>query len=51
VSQGGFYISFCPSKSPMGYIRYATTVGILCLDGDGSFRANRGSETIRTVGE
>jgi hypothetical protein len=27
------------------------TVEILSLDGDGSFRANRGFETYKTVGE
>ncbi len=27
------------------------TVNLLSLDGDGSFRANRGSETIKTVGD
>ncbi len=30
---------------------YSTTVNSLSLDGDGSFRDNRGSDTIKTVGE
>jgi hypothetical protein len=30
---------------------FMTTVEILSLDGDGSFRANRGSETIKTVSD
>ncbi len=32
-------------------ISLRSTVNLLSLDGDGSFRANRGSETIKTVGE
>jgi hypothetical protein len=33
------------------YYRSCRTVEILCLDGDGSFRANRGLETIKTVSD
>ncbi len=33
------------------FLTHHPTVDLLCPDGDGSFRANRGFETIKTVGE
>ncbi len=45
------YYTLRQCDSTVNHLEQYGTVHLLSLDGDGSFRANRESETIKTVGE